>query len=551
MPNIAVVGSGYWGRNLVRNFSQIGVLYAICDSDISRLKQLKEDYSDVNVIAGFSEILNMDEIDAVVIATPAEHHYQMAKEVILSGKDLFVEKPLALTASEGIELTRLAEDNNRILMVGHLLEYHPAILKLKEIIDKGELGKIQYVYSNRLNLGKIRREENILWSFAPHDISVILLLLNEMPKEVSAHGGNYLNQEVADVTVSNLSFASGVKSHIFVSWLHPYKEQKLIVVGDKKMAVFDDVSRQDKLLLYPHRIDWIDRIPVPHKENAEIVAFDMAEPLREECIHFLHSIETRERPKTDGNNGIRVLEVLQACQQSLEENGKTISVSSAVSHHLSADRGQRTVDSGQSTNNCFIHPTSTIDEPCKIGNGSKIWHYSHIMKGAKIGKDCSIGQNVFIGTNAILGDNVKVQNNVSIYDGVELEDRVFCGPSMVFTNVINPRSHIPRRSEFKRTLVRRGATIGANSTIICGITIGKYAFIGAGAVVTNDVPDYGLVYGVPAGIKGWMCECGVKLSFNDKKVKCNVCAKEYRKEGVDVNEFYIRRVVCRKDEEPS
>jgi UDP-2-acetamido-3-amino-2,3-dideoxy-glucuronate N-acetyltransferase len=547
MPNIAVVGSGYWGRNLVRNFSQIGVLHTICDSDINRLKELKKGYPDVNVVAGFYDVLNMKEIDAVVIATPAEHHYQMAKEVILSGKDIFVEKPLALTVSQGIELTRLAEDNNRILMVGHLLEYHHGILKLKEIIDKGELGKIQYIYSNRLNLGKIRREENILWSFAPHDISVILLLLNEMPKEVSAHGGNYLHQEIADVTVSNLSFANGVRCHIFVSWLHPYKEQKLIVIGDKKMAVFDDVSEQEKLLLYPHRIDWIERIPVPCKEDADVIQFDMAEPLREECIHFLHSIETRERPKTDGNNGIRVLEVLQACQQSLEENGKTIPIKKDTYYSLPIDRGDSQIGT---SNDYFSHPTSTIDEPCEIGRGSRIWHYSHIMKGAKIGKNCSIGQNVFIGGNVILGDNVKVQNNVSIYEGVEIEDGVFCGPSMVFTNVINPRSHISRRDEFKPTFVREGATIGANATILCGITIGRYAFIGAGAVVTNNVPDYGLVYGVPAEIKGWMCECGVKLSFSNKKGRCNACANEYRREGDNI---YSRskKMVCCKDKEPS
>jgi len=178
-------------------------------------------------------------------------------------------------------------------------------------------------------------------------------------------------------------------------------------------------------------------------------------------------------------------------------------------------------------NNIYIHPTATVEEPCEIGKGTKIWHYSHIMKGAKIGKNCQFGQNVFIDSMAEIGNGVKIQNNVSVYNCVKLEDDVFCGPSMVFTNVINPRSHIPRKNEFKETLVKKGATLGANSTILCGITIGEYAFIGAGAVVTKDVPPYALVYGNPARLKGWVCECGVKLQIKDKSATCNACRKKY------------------------
>ena len=174
----------------------------------------------------------------------------------------------------------------------------------------------------------------------------------------------------------------------------------------------------------------------------------------------------------------------------------------------------------------YAHPTATIDENSKIGEGTKIWHYSHIMKGAKVGKDCQIGQNVLVSAEAEVGNGVKIQNNVSVYDRVKLEDNVFCGPSCVFTNVINPRSHIPRRKEFKETLVKKGATIGANATIICGVTIGEYAFIGAGAVVTKDVPAYALCYGNPADVKGWVCECGIKLEVRDKKGTCPSCKKE-------------------------
>lgn len=457
----------------------------------------------------YADVLGNKEIDAVAISTPAELHYQLTKEALLTGKDVFCEKPLALMVEEGEELTTLTQQNNRILMVGHLLEYHPAVLKLKELVAKGELGKINYIYSSRLNLGKIRREENILWSFAPHDIAVILLLLNEMPTEVCAHGGNYLHHQIADITVTNLNFKSGVKSHIFVSWLHPYKEQKLIVIGDKKMAVFDDVSKEDKLLLYPHKIDWIGRVPVPKKEEAEKVDFETKEPLKEECLHFVNCIKTRQTPKTDGNNGVRVLKVLRASQLSLENNGRMINIEELK------------------TKRYFAHPTSVIDTPCEIGEGTKIWHYSHIMAGTKMGENCNLGQNVVVCQGAVIGNGVKIQDNVSIYNGVTLEDDVFCGPSMVFTNVTTPRSHISRKNEYRQTLVKKGATIGANATIVCGVTIGSYAFIGAGAVVTKDVPPYTLVVGNPAKAVGWMCQCGEKLHFAKEEAECERCGNKY------------------------
>lgn len=515
MSNVVVVGTGYWGKNLVRNFSELEALYGVCDTDLSTLERMKSSYPGIKLFSSFTEALSNNEVDAVVIAAPAELHYQLAKEALMAGKDVFCEKPLSLQTEEARELVELAEEKKRILMVGHLLEYHSAILKLKELIDSGELGKVNYIYSSRLNLGKIRREENILWSFAPHDISVILLLLGEMPVSVSAHGGNYLHHEIADITVTNLSFKSGVKSHIFVSWLHPYKEQKLIVIGDKKMAVFDDVAKEDKLLLYPHRIDWVDRIPVPQKEDAQRVDFKMGEPLKTECLHFLACLKTREQPRTDGKKGAAVLEVLTAAQISLEKNGEPVAL---------CDIGPKEY---------YAHPTATIDQGCEIGSNTKIWHYSHILKGAKIGKNCNLGQNVVVSPGASLGNNVKVQNNVSIYTGVTLEDDVFCGPSMVFTNVTTPRSHVSRKSEYRRTLVKKGATIGANATIVCGITINEYAFVGAGAVVTKDVPANALVIGNPAKIAGWMCWCGEKLEFDDTRAICARCEREYVKKAPD------------------
>ncbi|MCQ9207276.1 MAG: Gfo/Idh/MocA family oxidoreductase [Omnitrophica bacterium] len=317
---LAVIGAGYWGKNLVRNFFELGVLRAVCDSDPEKIKAVKKIYSRIKTTLSYKNILSDRKIEAVVIATPARTHYKLAKMALRKGKDVFVEKPLALTAIEGMELVKLAKSTKKLLMVGHLLEYHPGIIKLKELIDAGELGKIYYIYSNRLNLGKIRREENILWSFAPHDISVMLLLLNEMPVSIFARGGNYLHKDIADVTISNLGFKSGVKGHIFVSWLHPYKEQKLIVVGDKRMALFDDVAKKGKLRVYNRKIELRGKLPVEINGDAKIINFSRAEPLREECEHFLRCLKTREKPKTDGYSGVRVLKVLEACQRSLRKN---------------------------------------------------------------------------------------------------------------------------------------------------------------------------------------------------------------------------------------
>jgi predicted dehydrogenase len=261
-------------------------------------------------------------VQGVVIATPAETHYALAKKVLEAGKDLFVEKPLALTYEQGAELVQLAERQKRILMVGHVLEYHPAILRIRELIHSGDLGKLYYIYSNRLSLGKIRREENILWSFAPHDIAVILRLTGSLPFEVVACGGNYVQPNVADVTVTNLLFDNGVRAHIYVSWLHPFKEQRLVIIGSKKMASFDDVSKQ--LVLYDQRVEWQEGHPVPLKGEGEDVTFSADEPLRLECQAFLQAMQTRTPPITDGHSGLRVLRVLQAAQRSLVMNGQPV-----------------------------------------------------------------------------------------------------------------------------------------------------------------------------------------------------------------------------------
>ena len=510
MTKIAAVGAGYWGKNIVRNLSDLGALHAICDADQDLLASMGEQYPGVWTTTSYQDVLSSPDVQGVCIAAPAALHHELALSGLRAGKDVYVEKPLALTAQDGQGLVDMAEQTGRVLMIGHILEYHPAVCRLKEMVDAGELGKLRYIHSNRLNFGKIRQEENILWSFAPHDISVIALLLGELPVDVAAHGGNYLNHDVADVTVTCMRFASGARAHIYVSWLHPFKEQKLVVIGDEKMAVFDDQA-EHKLMLYPHRIEWKSRQPTAVKGEGEPVQFEDVEPLRAELQHFIDCVEEHKQPRTDGPSGLRVLRVLQACQKSLDSGGAPVPLA----------------ESAPAETPYFAHETATIDDPCEIGEGTKVWHYSHVMKDCRIGKGCNLGQNVLVSPGVVIGDHVKIQNNVSLYTGVVLEDYVFCGPSMVFTNVINPRSEIERKDEYRQTHVKRGATLGANCTIVCGNTVGRYALIGAGAVVTKDVPDYALMVGVPARQMGWVCRCGIRLELADDRGECHACGRRY------------------------
>lgn len=324
--NTVVVGGGYWGKNLLRAFSQLGALYGVCETDARVLRQIREEYPGIVPFRNIDTVIADQNAENIVIATPAETHYEIAMLCLQSGRHTFVEKPLALTYEQGQNLVELAESSGLTLFVGHLLEYHGAIERLEELVYGGELGAIQYIYSNRLNLGKVRREENILWSFAPHDISVILRLVKAMPEQVACFGGSYLQANVADVTISTMGFPNDIRSHIFVSWLHPYKEQKLVVVGSEKMALFDDVAADGKLKLYDERIQWVDGQPIPLRSEGQAITFDGTEPLIRECRAFLESVEQGIRPITDGYNGLRVVRILQAFQQSLKSGGANVPI---------------------------------------------------------------------------------------------------------------------------------------------------------------------------------------------------------------------------------
>ncbi len=519
---VAVLGCGYWGRNLVRNFAELGALAAICDPDQQAAEALAARHcSRVEELEG---VLADKAIAGVAIAAPAVLHANLARRALDAGKHVFVEKPLALKVDEAEALCSLADKCDRRLMVGHLLQYHPAFIKLREMVRDGALGRLQYIYSNRLNLGKVRREEDILWSFAPHDISMILSLVGQEPSEVTATGGYYLHKAIADVTTTHLTFPDGEHAHVFVCWLHPFKEQKLVVVGERAMAVFDDGEGWErKLLIYPHRIEWRQlgvggAIPVPQRAEANPVAIEAGEPLKLECRHFLDCIESGKRPLTDGREGVRVLRVLSRASAALGGGAES---QTSVLHSGPKAPAFPGVQ---------IHESAYVDDQCEIGAGTKLWHFVHVLARTRVGKNCSLGQNVMAGPDVVIGDNCKIQNNVSIYKGVTLEDGVFCGPSCVFTNVNNPRAEIERKDEFRPTLVKRGSSIGANATIVCGHTIGEYAFIAAGAVVTQDVPPFALMAGVPARRIGWMSHDGERLGVN---LVCPRSKRRYRETAAD------------------
>lgn len=502
--------------NHIRTLSGMGMLGGIVESDPERLEGLRLDYPEVALFSDYQDAAEAD-FDGFTVATPAETHCSIATFLMGKGHHLLVEKPMALTLEDARAMKRIADERGVILMVGHLLLFHPAFQKMKELIDQGKIGRLQYIYSNRLNLGTVRTEENILWSFAPHDISLFQYFMGDLPDEVISRGGVFLQPAVHDSSMTVLTYPGNRVGHIFVSWLHPFKEHRIVLIGSKGMFSYEDSSPDKDILFYEKGIDWVQGEPVSRDGVTEIIPYEKRPPLAEELAHFTNCIENKTSPQQAGaEGGVQVLEILERATASLlGETGVAVGKGGAS---LADAEGR----------DYFLHETAVVDSRVAIGSGTKIWHFSHILSDSKVGDDCSIGQNVVIGPDVAVGARCKIQNNVSVYKGVTLEEGVFCGPSMVFTNVFNPRAEIRRMDEVRPTLVKRGATIGANATIVCGNTIGCWSFVGSGAVVVDDVPDYALVVGNPAKQAGWVCECGEKLP---KKLKCKACDKLYEKEG--------------------
>lgn len=317
-PRVAVIGSGRWGRNHVRVLSQLGALAAVCDSDPSALAEARQYAGDAVLATSLDQLPDLG-LNAVVIATPAETHYHLARWALEQGLDVLVEKPFCLSLREATELYQTMRQLDRKLMVGHVLLHHPAVVRLFELVQEGVIGRLQYVYSHRLSLGRLRRTENILWSFAPHDVAVMLQLAGELPCQVVACGMTCVRPQVADVTVTHLTFPKQVQGHIHVSWLHPFKEQRLVVIGTKGMLVFDDVAKE--LVLHKKCVGWDNGEPTLQDGDCVSVPFDAEEPLKVQDKAFLKYVAEGEEPITTGLHGVAVTAVLEAAQRSLASAG--------------------------------------------------------------------------------------------------------------------------------------------------------------------------------------------------------------------------------------
>ena len=330
MTKIGIIGAGYWGINHVRTFNALASceLVRVADLAPSNLNKVKSISGSIEATSDYTDIIKDDDIDAVVIATDAPSHHALAIEAVRAGKHVLVEKPLALRVADGEEMVRIAEEHKRTLMVGHILLYHPGVAKVKEYVSSGELGDVYYVFSQRVNLGKVRSNENALWSLAPHDISIMLYLIGEEPVEVSASGRSYVQKDIEDVVFFWLRFPGRAMGHGHVSWLDPHKIRRFTVVGSEKMAVFDDVDSNEKVRLYDRGIaagpasygSYGESIAV-RNGDVHIPYLKMVEPLRAECQHFIDCVEKGTRPLTDGQDGLRVIKVLDAAQRSLKGGG--------------------------------------------------------------------------------------------------------------------------------------------------------------------------------------------------------------------------------------
>jgi len=330
---IGLVGYGYWGPNLARNFHQLddAWLVACADADPKRLQEISRLYPIQQTASDARELIENPTLDALVIATPARSHFPLVSQALEAGKHVLVEKPLALSSADARTLTDIAVKNKRVLMVGHTFEYNPAVWKIQELLEQGALGELYYIYSNRVNLGRVQTDINALWSIAPHDVSIMLALLKRMPLSVSAHGATYVNQGIEDVVFALLNFSNNIVGHIHASWLDPSKTRQMTFVGSEKMIVYDDVDPESKLKIYDKGVykrgDAFGEFQLRVRSgDLYIPKIDLTEPLKYECAHFLECIREDKTPRTDGENGLRVVRVLEAAQQSLLQNGAAVSL---------------------------------------------------------------------------------------------------------------------------------------------------------------------------------------------------------------------------------
>lgn len=507
-----MVGIGERGLALLRALDEAGALAAAGDIDPAARQRAAAHRPDLHVEGDYLALLNDPGLQAVVLATPPPAREEMARAALQAGKDVLVPGLPAPTARAAEALEGLARQAGRVLMAGPLLRFDPAARAVREAVRAGTIGPLRSLHAEYLDRPASRPAGGPIWSLAPGWIDLVLDLAGEMPDQVRAVAGA-VRGDTVEAAVTHLAFPSGLRAHVHVSWVHPFPVRRLTVVGEAGTIVLED-----------GRVRWFgpEGDPVDLTPNGPDAPASAAR-------RFVDAV--RERAAGEAAAGAPLLRVLEAAARSLDE-GRVVP---------GAAKEAPVPETPAPRPNVRIHPTAIIDGDVDIGEGTSIWHFSKVLGPATIGRGCTLGQNVVVERNVRIGDNVKIQNNVSVYSGVILEDDVFCGPSMVFTNVGTPRSAHPRRGQYQTTLVKRGASIGANATVVCGRTLGRYAFVGAGAVVTRDVPDYGLVYGNPARLRGWACFCGATLPMGidegvSEQATCGECGRRYLREGLQVRE---------------
>ncbi len=529
---IAIIGCGRLAKELIETFYDLGVLKIICDTNNNDLSWYKKHFDNLQTNTSYDEILDDNSITGVVIAHPFENHGDIARKALLARKHVYLCRPLVIVDKTKKELLSLAKKQKRIVMIGKNLHNYPVFPLLKEMVSSGELGTLKYIHANRLSTGTIKEDENILWSFSPQDISLIIGLAGQMPEFVAATGANFYHSNMADLTSSFMHFPTGLRAHIFVSWLHSEKEHKLVVVGDKKIAVFQDQKTPiQKLHIYPHQISWDTNIPVPQKSKAEIINIYPNELLKEDCDNFLQIINGQRDYADNGNEGKQVLDVLNASQLSINQDGKKI----YLAQTLGKEKG---------------YATSPIFDPPQMEDRiGKIITLVDVKNSPRLEKHMvnnpfqkSIPPNSHKTEMSFLpfqrltqdGKGCRINNNISIYKDLILESELFNPSSQSFSATTQHfLANDPKKVQL--TIIKKGATLGANCTIARGKTIGEYAYVGAGAVVLEDVPAHALVVGNPAKIKGWLCRCGNRLRFSrDNKSSCASCLFRYIVEEDDI-----------------
>ncbi len=519
---IAVVGLGSRGRLTAREAIEAGALAAVCDVDPVVLVDTARALGEVRAESDYLRLLAAPDVQAVALCTPPATWDGMVEAALHAGKDIYLDAPLVLPLTRGRALLDLVAERRRLLMSGPVLRFAPAVEALMALVRDGRLGTLRYLHGRHFKAAPTVAEPPADAGLSVTLGHLLADLVPSPPGRVLTRATTWRSARHPDVTETLLDFPGGPRVLLHAAALGGFGGVfELEIIGDRGAArLWRDA--EDHLHLAVDADEAID-LPLPSSGSQARAA-----SLR----HFLDAVATR-RPALQGSDGLLALwRLLAAAQRSLDAGAEVPFGPGAGA----ASTAPAPVAVPGLAPGVVLHPTVQVDGPCEIGEGTKIWHFSKLLGPLTIGRQCSFGQNVVIERHVTIGDNVKVQNNVSIYSGVILEDDVFCGPSMVFTNIGTPRSHYPRKGQYATTRVRRGASIGANATVVCGHTLGQYCFVGAGAVVTRDVPDFALVYGNPARVMGFTCYCGIRLPFGTgpgehEEGACADCGRRYTRDG--------------------